>query len=191
MVFHLIRTFHIGFFFWHCHMAFLLMSPRGLISFVDCPPHQLEINLITNILSWTIEWLWIHHKILMFTNAPTSRFGFASLWWKEDEAWSFFIFLIFFLSGHGLWVDKAFTHVNLKNGLLFSMNMFYWPSKSPPNWLAWATKLAESLRARLACNCARSEEPFLSLDSRGGAKNFFFSAATFMDWLGFIANIYL
>ena len=42
-----------------------LMLPRGLISFANHPRHRLEINLITNILSWTIERLWIHHKILM------------------------------------------------------------------------------------------------------------------------------
>ena len=41
------------------------MLPRGLISFADRPRHQLEINLITNILLWTIGRLWIHHKILM------------------------------------------------------------------------------------------------------------------------------
>ena len=64
------------------------MLPRGLISFADRPRHQLEINLISNILSWTIGRLWIHHKILMSTNAPTSRFGFASFWCKEDGAWS-------------------------------------------------------------------------------------------------------
>ena len=46
------------------------------------------------------------------------------------------------------------------------------------NWLAWAPKLAESLRARLACNCARNKEAFLSLDSRGGAKRPFF----FFSW---------
>ena len=43
------------------------MLPRGLISFADRPCHQLEINLTTNILSWTIGRLWIHHKILMST----------------------------------------------------------------------------------------------------------------------------
>ena len=40
-----------------------LMLPCGLISLADHPHHQLEINLITNIWSWTIGWLWIHHKI--------------------------------------------------------------------------------------------------------------------------------
>ena len=31
-----------------------------------------------------------------------------------------FLLLFFFLfSGHGLWVDNAFTHLNVKNGLLF------------------------------------------------------------------------
>ena len=44
-----------------------LMLPCGLISLADHPHHQLEINLITNIWSWTIGWLWIHHKILMST----------------------------------------------------------------------------------------------------------------------------
>ena len=84
-----------------------LMLPRGLISFADRPRHQLEINLIANILSWTIGQLWIHHKILMSTNAPTSRFGFASFWCKEDEAWSilsffFFIYINFFYFNNGL-----------------------------------------------------------------------------------------
>ena len=41
--------------------------PRGLISFADRPYHQLEINLITNILSWSIRQMWMHHKILMST----------------------------------------------------------------------------------------------------------------------------
>ena len=26
---------------------------------------------------------------------------------------------VFLFSGHGLWVDNAFTHLNVKNGLLF------------------------------------------------------------------------
>ena len=72
LVFHLIRTFHIGLFFWRCHMVLL---PRGLISFTDHPHHQLEINLITNILSWTIGWLWIHHKILISTTTIASFGG--------------------------------------------------------------------------------------------------------------------
>ena len=73
-----------------------LMLSRGLISFADRPRHQLEINLITNILPWTIGRLWIHHKILTSTNAPTSRFGFASFWCKGDKAWSILSFSFFF-----------------------------------------------------------------------------------------------
>ena len=74
-----------------------LMLPRDLISFTDRSRHQLEINLITNILPWTIGRLWIHHKILTSTNAPTSRFGFASFWCKGDKAWSILSFSFFFL----------------------------------------------------------------------------------------------
>ena len=52
LVFHLIRAFHIGLFFLTLPSGFLyLMLPCGLISFVDRPHHQFEINLITNILS--------------------------------------------------------------------------------------------------------------------------------------------
>ena len=60
----------------------------GLISFANHPRHQLEINLITNILSWTIGQLWIHHKILMSTGLfPISIkvvMGFVQLvfWFK-------------------------------------------------------------------------------------------------------------
>ena len=39
----------------------------------------------------------MHHKILMSTNAPTSRFGLASLWCKEEEAWSILLFYLFIL----------------------------------------------------------------------------------------------
>ena len=42
----------------------------GLILFVDFPSlihQQLEINLITNIWSWSIRRLWMHHKILKST----------------------------------------------------------------------------------------------------------------------------
>ena len=106
-----------------------LMLPRGLISFADRPRHQLEINLITKILSWTIGQLWIHHKILMSTNAPTSRFGFASFWCKEDEAWSilsfFFFILIFFIliMDLVLLVHKAFIQAQF--GLLSSNAVYY------------------------------------------------------------------
>ena len=85
-----------------------LMLPRGLISFANRPRHQLEINLITNILPWTIGRLWIHHKILMSTNAPTSRFNFASFWCKEDEAWSFLFFFFFFNNGLGFTGTQGF-----------------------------------------------------------------------------------
>ena len=86
------------------------MLPCGLISFANCPRHQLEINLITNILSWLIGQLWIHYKILMFTNAPTSRFGFASLWCKEDKAWSIlsFYYYYYFYNGLGFTSTQGF-----------------------------------------------------------------------------------
>jgi len=83
-----------------------LMLPRGMISLADHPHHQLEINLITNIWSWSIGWLWIHHKILMSTNALTSRFGFVhdcDAWdkdWSPPSSWliSFFnLFLFYFI----------------------------------------------------------------------------------------------
>ena len=74
LVFHLIKTFHIGVFLLTLPYDFLhLMLLRGLISFADHPHHQLEINLIANILSWIIGRLWIHHKILMSTHVQTSN----------------------------------------------------------------------------------------------------------------------
>ena len=100
-----------------------LMLSRGLISFADCPCHQLEINLITNILPWTIGRLWIHHKILMSTNAPTSRFNFASFWCKEDEAWSFLFFFFFLIMDLVLPVHKTFIQAQF--GLPSSNAVYY------------------------------------------------------------------
>ena len=100
-----------------------LMLPRDLISFADCSRHQLEINLITNILPWPIGRLWIHHKILMSTNAPTSRFNFASVWCKEDEAWSFLFFFFFLIMELVLMVHKASIQVQF--GLLSSNVVYY------------------------------------------------------------------
>ena len=99
MVFHLIRAFHVSLFLKRCHMAlfiwcchiawtrvismWVVMTQRLYMSFDFIfwfslvPHHQLEINFITNIWLWSIRWFWIHYKILMSTNAPTSRFGFA------------------------------------------------------------------------------------------------------------------
>ena len=38
---------------------------------------------------------------------------------QEKRALKYFYFFYFLFSGHVLWVDNAFTHLNVKNGLLF------------------------------------------------------------------------
>ena len=64
--------------------------------------------LIVYVINWKLIWSQIFYheqsdgcgyiiKFWCLQNAPTSRFGFASFWCKEDETWSTLLFYLFIL----------------------------------------------------------------------------------------------
>ena len=97
------------------------MLPRDLISFADRPRHQLEINLITNILSWLIghcEYI-IKFWCLQMPPLQDSALHLYDARTTRLEVFFHFIIIIIFIMDLVLRVRKAFIQV--KYGLVSPM----------------------------------------------------------------------